>query len=136
VPFMFGKRHLRHVLLSYIQDYRGSRRSDLGSSDAPPAASAGNQHGVRPDGPAVVKARLPLLQTLAAKGTVNAGAHMAFPGCGRVRKVEDGYSVPVSYLGTHSRTGQNERPRLGQSDLRLSKIRVPITCAELRKKRT
>jgi glyoxylase-like metal-dependent hydrolase (beta-lactamase superfamily II) len=53
------------------------------------------------DGPAAVKARLPLLQTLAAKGTLIAGAHMPFPGFGRVRKVQDGYSwVPVSYLGT------------------------------------
>jgi glyoxylase-like metal-dependent hydrolase (beta-lactamase superfamily II) len=53
------------------------------------------------DGPAAVKARLPLLQILAAKGTLIAGAHMPFPGFGWVRKAQDGYSwEPVSYLGT------------------------------------
>ena len=52
-------------------------------------------------GPAAVKARLPLLKTLAAKGTLIAGAHMPFLGFGRMRKVQDGYSwEPVSYLGT------------------------------------
>jgi glyoxylase-like metal-dependent hydrolase (beta-lactamase superfamily II) len=53
------------------------------------------------DARAAVKARMPLLRTLAAKGTVIAGAHMPFPGFGRVRKVQTGYSwEPVSYLGT------------------------------------
>jgi glyoxylase-like metal-dependent hydrolase (beta-lactamase superfamily II) len=53
------------------------------------------------DARAAVKARMPLLRTLAAKGTVIAGAHMPFPGFGRVRKVQAGYSwEPVSYLGT------------------------------------
>jgi hypothetical protein len=72
------------------------------------------------DGPAAVKARLPLLKTLAAKGTLIAGAHMPFPGFGRMRKVS---WEPVSYLGTrrdasadagddraHSPLGESRRP--------------------------
>ena len=53
------------------------------------------------DSPAAVKARLALLQQLAADKTVIAGAHMPFPGIGRLRVDGKGYAwVPVHYVGT------------------------------------
>jgi hypothetical protein len=53
------------------------------------------------DGPAAVKARLALFKQLAADKTLIAGAHMPFPGIGRLRVDGKGYAwVPVNYLGT------------------------------------
>jgi glyoxylase-like metal-dependent hydrolase (beta-lactamase superfamily II) len=52
------------------------------------------------DGPAAIKARLTLLKDLATKHTLIAGAHMPFPGIGRIRHDGAGYDwSPVSYVG-------------------------------------
>jgi glyoxylase-like metal-dependent hydrolase (beta-lactamase superfamily II) len=52
------------------------------------------------DVPAAVKARLTLFKQLVADKTLIAGAHMPFPGIGRLRVDGKGYAwVPVSYLG-------------------------------------
>jgi glyoxylase-like metal-dependent hydrolase (beta-lactamase superfamily II) len=50
--------------------------------------------------PAAIKARLALFNDLAGKGTLIAGAHMPFPGIGRLRHDGSGYSwLPVSNIG-------------------------------------
>jgi glyoxylase-like metal-dependent hydrolase (beta-lactamase superfamily II) len=52
------------------------------------------------DSPAAVKARLALFKELAADKTLIAGAHMPFPGIGRLRVDGKGYAwVPVNYAG-------------------------------------
>jgi glyoxylase-like metal-dependent hydrolase (beta-lactamase superfamily II) len=53
------------------------------------------------DGPTAAKTRLALFKELAADKTLIAGAHMPFPGIGRLRVNGNGYTwLPVSYLGT------------------------------------
>jgi glyoxylase-like metal-dependent hydrolase (beta-lactamase superfamily II) len=53
------------------------------------------------DGPAAVKARLALFKVLTVKQPLIAGAHMPFPGIGRLRKDGSGYSwLPVSNFNT------------------------------------